>query len=80
MEETLKMLSRIKQTADGKEFIEFLKTLSDTNYKTWKNTDSTLNDLMKGQAIAIDEMISLFTNCEQKLAEQNIKQEAQEWL
>lgn len=76
-EQTYKMLKRIKETEDGKEFINLLNNMSKNNYKAWKHTTDS-NDIFKGQAICLDGLIELFTNCEQKLTVN--KPNDTEWL
>ena len=71
------MLIRIKETEDGKDFIQLLEKISANNYKTWKHTESN-GDVFKGQAIAIDGLIDLFLKSEQRLVVNN--EEAREWL
>ena len=65
--ERYKMFSRIKQTSDGIDFIEFLKVLSHNNYMAFKASPTEMNDVHKGQAIAIDELIKVFEVCDHKL-------------
>ena len=66
-EELLKSIFRIKATSDGQDFINFLLTLSKNNYKAFKCSPHEFNDIHKGQAIAIDELIDLFETCEDKI-------------
>lgn len=78
-EQILKVLSRIKATDDGQDLIELIRRLSQNNYKQWKQNTQEFNDVHKGQAIALDELLSLFENCEQKLLVKEIK-ETNEWM
>ena len=68
MTELNKLLNRIKQTQDGLDFIEYLKTLSCQNYQSFKKDDSDKNDVYKGYAIAIDDLIKAFENASEKQA------------
>lgn len=58
-EETLKLFQRLKNTSDGKDFISFLLDLSQSNYTAWKHEGG---DVLRGKAIAIDNLVSLFNN------------------
>jgi len=51
------MLRNIKVSPEGSEFIEYLKELSQENYKAFVKDDSSMNDIHKGYAIAIDSLI-----------------------
>jgi hypothetical protein len=73
-----RILSRIKLTSDGIDFIDYLKDCSKGNYNEWLRTNSSSNDLCKGKALAIDGLVLLFENCEAKLQDQ--KPEEPEWL
>lgn len=64
-EKHLKLLFRIKNSEDGKDFIELLQKLSLDNYKCWKKDGG---DVYRGRAIQLDELISLFETLEEKLA------------
>ena len=66
-ENLLKCLGRLKNSYDGIEFIEFLKTLSNNNYIAWKLSPHEFNDIHKGQAVALDGILEEFNNCEEKL-------------
>lgn len=68
MTELNKLLNRIKQTQDGIDFIEYLKVLSYQNYQSFKKDDSDKNDVYKGCAIAIDDLIKAFENASEKQA------------
>ena len=71
------MLIRIKETEDGKDFIQMLENISVNNYKAWKHTENN-SDIFKGQAIAIDGLLDLFNKCSQKMNDE--KPEQHEWL
>ena len=75
MTELSKLLNRIKQTQDGSDFVEHLKSLSYKNYQSFKSDDSKNNDVYKGYAIAIDELIKGFENASEK----EIKSESPNW-
>lgn len=62
-----KMISRIKHSEEGLDFIEYLKKLSLDNYEEFKLSDSRCNDVCKGVAIAYDNLIKLFEKCDDKL-------------
>lgn len=66
-ENLLKVLSRIKSTQDGIDFIEFLVKLSKNNYEAFKQSPREFNDIHKGQAVAIDGLLDEFEHCEEKL-------------
>jgi hypothetical protein len=70
-EEILKMFSRLKQDADGIDFIDFLKSMSLKNYEEWKRVASDMNDIHKGKALVYDELIKLFEECDDKLNARN---------
>ena len=67
MEEMLKVFSRLKATQDGTDFVDFLIDLSKQNYRVWKKSDASMNDVCKGQALAIDSLVDLFDTCDAKL-------------
>ncbi len=73
-EETLKVFSRLKQTGDGIDFICYLEKLSKDNYEAFKGAPSEMNDIFKGAAIAIDSLIKVFAECDDKLSTLNSKQ------
>jgi hypothetical protein len=58
------MLKRIKASQDGLDFIEYLQTLSLKNYKAFKVNNPEHNELHKGYAIAIDNLIECFEQCD----------------
>jgi DNA-binding ferritin-like protein len=86
-EELLKAVQRIKVSEDGKDFYNFLLTLSLNNYKAFKCSPKEFNDVHKGQAIAVDGIIELFDTCEERIkaiqanqfaSQQDINQES--WI
>jgi len=72
-EQTYKLFSRLKQSEDGVELIEFLNFMSKKNYEEFKISESNVNDLLKGKALAIDYLIKLFDTCDDKLISLNKK-------
>jgi hypothetical protein len=77
MDEMLKVFSRINASSDGQDFVAFLKNLSSETYNQWKKTGSDMNDIFKGQLIAIDGLIKEFETADDKLAKLNDKKEEQ---
>lgn len=77
MIEMLKVFSRINATSDGQDLVAFLENLSKETYNQWKNTDSKLNDIFKGQLIAIDSLIKEIKTADDKLARLNDSKEEQ---
>lgn len=65
--EKLRMLARIKSTGDGMELIKYLEDLSVDNYLAWKNDESEMNDIHKGYAMAIDNLLESFAKCDQEV-------------
>lgn len=65
-EQTNILLTRIKLTADGIAFIDYLKQLSADNYQAFVRDTSEMNEIHKGYAIAIDSLISAFENSDKK--------------
>lgn len=66
-EETLKMLLRIRRSSDGDDLLDFLRKKSVTNYNNWKRDRAENNDVYKGKALILDELVDLFETCESKL-------------
>ena len=66
-EEVLKMFSRLKQSEEGLDFLKFLVEMSKRNYEEFKKASNDMNDICKGKAIALDELIKLFETCDDKL-------------
>jgi hypothetical protein len=75
-EETLKLFSRMSNDGDGIELLKFIKDLSYNNYEEWKRQGT---DVLRGKAIAFDELIMLFENSADRLNTQS-KKESLEWL
>ena len=73
----LKTLSRIFITSDGKDYVAFLKNLSQQNYDNFKRSDKEMNDIFKGQAIVLDSLIKEFETADDKLAKLNDNKEEQ---
>lgn len=72
--ETKKLLYRLKNTADGKDFIDYILSLSNDNYKSWKMEGG---DVLRGKAIMLDQLLENFEKCDEHLV---IKKEPAEWL
>jgi hypothetical protein len=72
--ETLRLLQRIKNTADGKDLINFIVGLSNNNYKAWKAEGG---DVLRGKALALDQLVEFFETCDTKLVP---KEAPAEWL
>lgn len=79
MLEDYKMLSRLKSTQEGLDFIDFLGRLSKQNYEGFKRSSSDMNDIYKGQALALDGLLDLFKDCDEKIKVNEIKTNT-EWL
>jgi hypothetical protein len=75
-EETQKLVQRLKNTSDGKDFISYLQQLSTDNYKQWKLEGG---DVLRGKAVAFDELILLFENIDEKIINSNVVEE-REWM
>jgi hypothetical protein len=73
-EETIKLIHRLKSTSDGKDFINYLVNLSRLNYIEWKSSGG---DVLRGKAIAFDQLIQLFDTIEEKTV---ITKEINEWM
>lgn len=76
--ETLMMLARLYSTTEGEDFLKFLKELSKKNYEAWKQSPRDLNDVCKGKALAIDDLITCFTSAISKLDKYGMQ--PKEWL
>jgi len=77
MTEMMKVFSRINATSDGKDLLSFLENLSSETYNQWKRSGSELNDIFKGQLIAIDSIIKELKTADDKLAKINDNKEEQ---
>jgi len=62
-DKVLSMLLRIRLSPDGEDFLEYLKELSEDNYNAWKTDPTDMNDIHKGYAVAIDNLIQIFNEC-----------------
>ena len=69
MDNPLRLFARLKESSDGMELLEFLKETSRQNYEGFKRSSSDMNDIYKGQAIAIDGLVTLFESAADKLAQ-----------
>lgn len=69
-EQVLLMFRRLFLSQDGKDFMLYLAMLSEDNYNSFKNSDSTMNDIHKGYALCIDNIIRLFENCNKEVPKQ----------
>lgn len=67
-EEVLKLIQRIKNTSDGKDFIKYLQELSLENYRSWKFEGG---DVLRGKALAFDELILLFEKIDEKVKKES---------
>jgi hypothetical protein len=76
-ESRMKLLKRIKSNAmldgDYDDLMEYLKELSEDNYKAFKNHGAEMNDIHKGYALCVDFIIECFANCDKevKISEQD---------
>lgn len=59
-EKVVKMLARIKATADGKDLIEYIKELDRANYTAFKRCPPEGDAVHKGIAKAYDHLIKIF--------------------
>ena len=75
-DEDIKLMFRIKSTQDGKDFIEYLVGLSHENYKQWKHVGG---DVLRGKAVAFDELISMFDTIEKRVGSIDLKHNP-EWM
>lgn len=66
MNETKQLLLRLKKSADGQEFIDYLLELSNDNYEAFKKDGAAMNDIHKGYAIAIDNLLKAFAECDKE--------------
>ncbi len=51
------MLNRLMLSEEGPDFLDYLKDLSEDNYKSFKTDTQEMNEIHKGYAIAIDSLI-----------------------
>lgn len=66
-EQVLKLFSRLKQTQEGIDLLEYLEFVDVQNFKDFKKSDSSMNDIHKGIAIAYEGLIKLFNLCDDSL-------------
>ena len=76
-EETARMIHRIKTSSDGLEFVEYLEQLSSDNYAAFKRCHIDANEFHKGYAFAIDNMISIFEECDIEIEKK--EEEVKDW-
>lgn len=74
----LKMLAKLYSTTEGEDFLKFLKELSKKNYEAWKQSPRDMNDVCKGKALAIDDLISCFETAISKLNKYGVQ--PKEWM
>jgi hypothetical protein len=74
-DQLLRLLSRIKASPDGPDFIAYLKVLSLDNYRSFKTSSTDMNDVHKGYAMAIDALVESFEKCNHDLEKKSVKQE-----
>ena len=80
MVETLKLISRIKQSPDGQEFMDYLNQLSKDNYIAFKQSPSSESEKHKGYSICIDSLIKVFETCTDRLLSLDKPIEEREWI
>jgi len=68
-DQDLLLLVRVKRSDNGPELIDLLKRMSLKNYQRFKAATSEANDVFKGYAIAIDEVVGLLEGCDDRLRE-----------
>lgn len=66
-EQILRLIFRLKSSQDGIDFLNFLEQLSKENYEEFKRASSDRNDIYKGRALALDALIKLFNEVDEKL-------------
>jgi hypothetical protein len=69
MDEIKQLFKRLYTSQDGKDFIEYLENLDRENYQAFKSCPQTANDIHKGYAMAIDNLIQCFTECTKEEAQ-----------
>jgi hypothetical protein len=75
VDQILYVASRIKREGDGIEFINYLKDMSERNYKAWKCCSVEFNEIHKGQAIILDKLLDLFEKCDDTINQINLMKE-----
>jgi hypothetical protein len=76
-EQLLRLLTRIKLTQDGVDFIAFLNTLIEKTYEEWLSTTEN-NDILKGKVIVLKDLVKAFETSDEKLS--SYKSTQKEWL
>lgn len=71
----MKLFSRLRNTSDGIELLDYLKKLSVDNYEAFKKDESAADEIHKGYAIAIDSLIKLF-----EVSDELLHQKSQEYI
>jgi hypothetical protein len=66
------LLTRIKKSPDGKDFIDFLSELSNDNYHSWKASDPEMDQFHKGYAFAVDTLLDNFKECDHKAPKEDV--------
>lgn len=67
--EILRIFNGIKHSEYGADFLDYLKSLADENYQSFKTDSHDMNDIHKGYALAVDSLIEVFLQCDQKVEE-----------
>lgn len=67
-EALLKMLVRFKRSKSAPEFLEWMKELSEINYRVFKKSAPETSEFCKGYAVAIDSILESIENAANKLA------------
>lgn len=68
MDNIVRLFARMSKSGDGIDLLAYLKTLSLENYEAFKKDEANTNDIHKGYAIAIDNLIKLFETASDTLA------------
>lgn len=62
-EQVLSLFKRMKTGEDGPQFVEYLKTISEENYKRWKVSDGNEVFVHQGYALAVDSLLTILAEC-----------------
>lgn len=73
-EQTMELLKRIKTSPHGMDFLSYLEQLSLDNYKAFKRCSSEMNDIHKGYALAIDNLLQSFESCDKQVIDVKINE------
>jgi len=57
------LLRRIRQSADGEDFMEYLRILKEDNYKKWKVASGEELSVCQGYAKCVDSLLESFASC-----------------